>query len=483
MPPICRRCQLWQQSLRSLKTARRRYATQSFRTRNRHDPQPKTPPEASRPTSRILHAIRTSFLLAPFRRLLQRVPGPNRRFIGTTLKLTPIFVLLALHFPYQRMPVSGSSMAPFLNPNNAPHLPETKDMILVKRLGSYDLWGYWLQRLSLRAMGQTTQQPLRRGDIVVFDTPHDPNKVAVKRVVGLAGDKVKTLKGFDGGDEVVVQHNHLWVEGDADDREKSRDSNWYGQISQNLVIGRVVAVFDSWWSPRWIKLEEHHWPAREQGRVTENAVLEEQEDPNKRGWRQGWVDGSAEQILKQMKTQEKRLINDLVLSTGQRKATAQYYVEALKERTRNDPETKALTEQMIERLDSVFTKAGLLVVVDEQNNAGLVPTKEGEEMAREYLRKKPAEDVYSPEEILQRRREYTEARLKMEAEKLNNYEEWAWINKYTPKTVLQNKLNRRKTQFEKEQRELELEQARQQAAERESERLQAAHLALSHPQK
>lgn len=417
--------------------------------------------------------MRTHPIFAPFRRvnsLLKQIPGPQRRFIGNTLKLTPIFVLLFLHFPYQIMHTNGSSMSPFLNPNNAPHLPQSRDMILVRRLSYFDLWGYWLSALSLRAMGHRPDQALQRGEIVVFSTPHDPSKIAVKRIVGLPGDKIRPLEGFEGGDEVIVQHHHMWVEGDADDREKSRDSNWYGQISQNLVIGRVVAILEPWWSPRWLRVDEHEWPARQKGRVTENAVADTTGEPFGQVTKKDWLDGKGDDMLLGLEKRGTWLTNRLITSEKKRQETAALYAAAWKERGENDPTTKQITGNIVETLHGIFTKAGLELVLDEHHKPHLIQTKEGEAMAKEAWRKKPIEESYSPEELLQARRAAAEQALQKQLEDLEHYDEWAWYDRYKPKSVVENRLRRTRKKFEDEQKEMEekLERERQEAAARES---------------
>ncbi|KAI9833924.1 MAG: hypothetical protein M1819_003433 [Sarea resinae] len=56
----------------------------------------------------------------------------------------------------------------------------------------------------------------RRGEVVAFRAPHDPERVAIKRIVGVEGDIVDTSGGS--GDayperEVRVPPGHVWVEG------------------------------------------------------------------------------------------------------------------------------------------------------------------------------------------------------------------------------------------------------------------------------
>ncbi|KAL9105624.1 MAG: hypothetical protein Q9227_009236 [Pyrenula ochraceoflavens] len=126
------------------------------------------------------------------------------------------------------MVVSGPSMSPLLNGDHKPDIPNTCDRVLVNKI---------------RPSG-TRRKPLERGMVIAFVTPHDPEKVALKRIIAVAGDVVKPRsKDYPGGqEEVVVPYNHLWIEGDAGNDKKSVDSNVFGPISEALVVGEATAV-------------------------------------------------------------------------------------------------------------------------------------------------------------------------------------------------------------------------------------------------
>jgi len=132
----------------------------------------------------------------------------------------------ALHdHVYELHPVKGSSMSPALSPTY--HETGAKD-----RLG---VWK-WMPC-----------QSLRRGDVVVFWQPHNPEEQSVKRVVALSGDTVYPMQKR--GDEkakvypfkkVMVPYGHIWVEGD--NWRKTVDSNDFGPISMSLVAGRAAQI-------------------------------------------------------------------------------------------------------------------------------------------------------------------------------------------------------------------------------------------------
>ncbi|HEX2118808.1 MAG TPA: signal peptidase I [Acidimicrobiales bacterium] len=138
--------------------------------------------------------------------------------------LIKTFLLQAFYIP-------SLSMAPTLKVN---------DRVLVNKL-SYDL------------------HEINRGDIVVFESPPNEGsqtKDLIKRVIALPGETVEAHDGhiyIDGseleepylGPDVTTQPfekttippDHYWVMGD--NRPNSRDSRFYGAISESLVIGRA----------------------------------------------------------------------------------------------------------------------------------------------------------------------------------------------------------------------------------------------------
>ncbi|KAI5839324.1 mitochondrial inner membrane peptidase complex catalytic subunit 2 [Morchella snyderi] len=80
---------------------------------------------------------------------------------------------------------------------------------------------------------------LRRGQVVLYRSPMDPEKVVVKRVVGLEGDVIRTRKPCPER-VVTVPEGQVWVEGD--EAFHSVDSNNYGPISSALITARVTHV-------------------------------------------------------------------------------------------------------------------------------------------------------------------------------------------------------------------------------------------------
>lgn len=121
--------------------------------------------------------------------------------------------------------VIGVSMQPLLNPDCN---RGQNDWVLQNRLAA--------------------NQTLHRGDIITFITPYDPKQLAVKRIVGVQGDIVRS-KNKNKRTHIPV--NYVWVEGD--NSKYSHDSNSYGPVSRSLITAKATHVV---WPPsRWQKLD------------------------------------------------------------------------------------------------------------------------------------------------------------------------------------------------------------------------------------
>src|ERR1700689_521577 len=109
-------------------------------------------------------------------------PGPTtpgRTGIGAGVRDLVISVAISafiIVFLYQPVKVEGTSMMPSL---------EDQERIFVNK---------FVYRL----------EPIERGDIVVFKYPRDPSKSYIKRVIGMAGDRIRV----DGG-QVYVNEQAL----------------------------------------------------------------------------------------------------------------------------------------------------------------------------------------------------------------------------------------------------------------------------------
>ncbi len=176
-------------------------------------------------------------------RRLYRLPPAVRLSIVETLDATIFAALLSLIiivFIVQAFFIPSGSMEPTLR---------TGDRILVSKF-TYRIW------------------EIRRGDIIVFRYPLNPNKDFVKRVVGLPGERIEMKDGLvqinsrplsevyptalPGGDRAcssnygpeTVPAGAVFVLGD--NRCNSEDSRFFGFVPIKNIVGRALAVY---WPP------------------------------------------------------------------------------------------------------------------------------------------------------------------------------------------------------------------------------------------
>ncbi|KAI5949104.1 hypothetical protein KGF57_004934 [Candida theae] len=150
-----------------------------------------------------------------------------------TITWLPVLYTFTNHV-YQPYQVSGSSMTPTFNPGTA---TTSKDIVLVQK---YNI--------------KTKDNSISRGDVVMFRSPLDPEKLLTKRVVGINGDVVLPSSSYPKS-EVKIPRNHYWVEGD--NQVHSIDSNEFGPISKGLVVGKVVMIL--WPLSRFGSTLERQW--------------------------------------------------------------------------------------------------------------------------------------------------------------------------------------------------------------------------------
>jgi signal peptidase I len=166
-------------------------------------------------------------------------PVPSRALPVLSVWLRDLMISLAISafiivFLYQPVKVEGTSMMPSL---------DDQERIFVNK---------YVYRL----------EPIQRGDIVVFRYPRDTSKSFIKRVIGLAGDRIRIESGevFVNGEaleedyvpaayadqrsypETVVPVNSYFVLGDH--RTMSNDSRDFGPVSIGYIYGK--AVFGYW---------------------------------------------------------------------------------------------------------------------------------------------------------------------------------------------------------------------------------------------
>lgn len=121
----------------------------------------------------------------------------------------------------------------------------------------------------------------KRGDVIVFRSPQNPDIDFIKRIIGLPGDRVKlsnnkfyingveldeeylrddlyTYQGsyLKDGQETIVPPDHYFVSGD--NRPRSSDSREWGPITRDSIIGKSQLRY--WPFNRFGLIESVHYP-------------------------------------------------------------------------------------------------------------------------------------------------------------------------------------------------------------------------------
>jgi len=107
----------------------------------------------------------------------------------------------------------------------------------------------------------------RRGDIIVFNFPLNPTRRFIKRIIGLPGDRLQVLDGqvFINGNllnepylAVPPAYNDQWDVGMGevfvlgDNRNNSSDSQNWGALAMEEIIGKAIFVYWPTESMGWI---------------------------------------------------------------------------------------------------------------------------------------------------------------------------------------------------------------------------------------
>ena len=166
------------------------------------------------------------------------------RFLGEILQtvLIAVGLFLVVNLVTARIRVEGNSMEPSLHDG---------EFVVVNRIAM--LW----------------TEP-SRGDIVVFHFPLDRDRRYIKRVIGLPGDLVSIHDGEVFVNGIILHEPYLagpptysgeWTVGTGevfvlgDNRNFSSDSQNWGNLDQEEIIGKAVLVY---WPPTEIGLIPHY---------------------------------------------------------------------------------------------------------------------------------------------------------------------------------------------------------------------------------
>ena len=168
-----------------------------------------------------------------------------------TIAVCVIFVLFSRAFVFQQSKIPTGSMKDTLL---------IGDYIMVNKFVYGPAASSWEQALLPMA-------PLRRGDVVVFKFPQEPETDYIKRVIGLPGEEVELVNGvvyIDGvplaepyvkhveppdrrpadnwGPRVVPPDQYLCL---GDNRDQSADSRMWGFVPRSFMKGRALLIWYS----------------------------------------------------------------------------------------------------------------------------------------------------------------------------------------------------------------------------------------------
>lgn len=116
------------------------------------------------------------------------------------------------------------------------------------------------------------RESAKKGDLIIFRFPKDREKIFVKRIIAVGGDKIESkdkniyINGVlieepyvqhvekniiseavnprDNFGPYVVPENKIFVMGD--NRDQSNDSRYWGYVSKEDVLGKVLKIYWSW---------------------------------------------------------------------------------------------------------------------------------------------------------------------------------------------------------------------------------------------
>ncbi|KAL4931052.1 putative mitochondrial inner membrane protease subunit Imp2 [Aspergillus undulatus] len=219
---------------------------------------------APRPRFSPLTYLRTRFAS------LSRPVRLTLRTLGVFAPILPMGLYFSKHAA-QVLWVNGPSMTPYLN-EDYETMHTNRDVVLV-RMQPFRSFG-----AALGLPGVDRRGRIERGMVVTFRSPGNPHHVAIKRIIGLPGDRITTREPCK-KDSQIVPWNHVWVEGDAADPHKSLDSNTYGPVSISLISGRVTAVL----YPRFRWLDWQGWEEGKVDGIQQEGYREEVRDRVEKG--------------------------------------------------------------------------------------------------------------------------------------------------------------------------------------------------------
>jgi signal peptidase I len=170
-----------------------------------------------------------------------------------SIVITAIIALFATTFVVQAFKIPTGSMESNLL---------IGDHLLVNKF-VYGQHPAWLSRV-------LPYKDLKRGDVIVFKYPRGPEVAYVKRLIGLPGEKVEMVgrtvyindqplqenytQYIDAG-SIYERYGPFYVpEGNyfamGDNRDNSQDSRFWGCVPRDHIIGKALAIYWSYETPR-----------------------------------------------------------------------------------------------------------------------------------------------------------------------------------------------------------------------------------------
>ncbi|BAJ63949.1 signal peptidase I [Anaerolinea thermophila] len=107
---------------------------------------------------------------------------------------------------------------------------------------------------------------IKRGDVIVFHYPRNPNSDYIKRVIGLPGETVRIADGTVYINNEPLQEDYIaapatyfgeWTvpEGQVfvlgDNRNQSFDSHSWGFVPKEMIVGKAILIY---WPPSAIRV-------------------------------------------------------------------------------------------------------------------------------------------------------------------------------------------------------------------------------------
>lgn len=200
----------------------------------------------------------------PLSRPAERPKGIVREW-GEALFVALLLALVIRAFVVQAFKIPSGSMLPTL---------QIGDHILVNK------FAYGVRVPVLGTLILEVGEP-RRGDVIVFVYPEDPDKDFIKRVVATEGDVVEIREKTLFVNEVAVDDPYAYFDDRSpardltprdnfgpfsvprdsvfvmgDNRDRSYDSRFWGPVALDQVKGKAFLIYWSWdGGGRWIRYE------------------------------------------------------------------------------------------------------------------------------------------------------------------------------------------------------------------------------------